>query len=52
MIFITESNVRIEADSWEEAELKCPKGLTIIGKWVEDIYVDESVADYWKSKLN
>jgi len=48
MIFVTKhiednrGTPRIEAQSWEEAEQKCPKDLIVIGILVEEIDWDVS----------
>ena len=43
---------RVYANTWEEAESICPEGYEIDGLLIEEIECDESIADYYKNRLN
>ena len=42
----------IYASSWKEAESLADEVIRVIGRWIEDIYCDDSTADYYQHKLN
>lgn len=43
---------RINAETFSEAEDKCPNDFIVIGELIEEIECDESIANFYQSKLN